>query len=53
MISQKLFGIFTDTTWGTTAPKKKSALIWTGKGDRKLSKEFQDMLQRYKDSGQS
>ena len=53
MISQKSFGIFTDTTWGTTAPKKKSALIWTGKGDRKLSKEFQDMLQRYKDNEQS
>lgn len=51
MISENAFGITTDTTWGTTAPTKKAGLIWTGKGDRKLSKDFQDMLQRYKDNG--
>lgn len=48
MIAKNEFGITTDTTWGTTAPNKKKGLIWTGKGDKKLSQEFQDMIQRYK-----
>lgn len=48
MISENRFGTTTDTTWGTTAPTKKKGLIWTGKGEKKLSQEFQNMLERYK-----
>ncbi len=48
MISENKFGITTDTTWGTAAPHKKKGCIWTGKGDKKFSKEFQDLLEQYR-----
>jgi hypothetical protein len=41
-------GITTDITWGSTSLKKKEGLIWTGKGDKKFSKEFQDLLEQYR-----
>ena len=48
MISKNEFGITTDVTWGSTSLKKKEGLIWTGKGDKKFSKEFQDLLEQYR-----
>jgi hypothetical protein len=48
MISKNEFGITTDITWGSTSLKKKEGLIWTGKGDKKFSKEFQDLLEQYR-----
>jgi len=49
MINKKEFGTITDTYWGTTAPKKKTGCIWTGKGDKKFEKEFQLLLDKYRD----
>jgi hypothetical protein len=48
MISQHKFGITTDVTWGTTSLKKNNGLIWTGKGDKKFSAEFQNLLEHYR-----
>lgn len=48
MIGKNKFGITTDVTWGGTSLKKKECLIWTGKGDKKFSKEFQDLLEQYR-----
>ena len=48
MISENKFGKITDTTWGTTAPNKTKGLIWTGKGDKKISPEFQLTLEKYR-----
>lgn len=48
MISKNEFDVTTDVTWGSTSFKKKEALIWTGKGDKKFSKEFQELLEQYR-----
>lgn len=37
----------TNRNWGNSKIKKDT-LIWTAKGDKKLNKEFQDLLEKYK-----
>ena len=48
MVSKDEFGITTDVTWGSTYLKKKDSCIWTGKGDKKFTEEFQKLLEQYR-----
>jgi hypothetical protein len=48
MIRQNAFGTTTEVTWGTAAWKKNNGLIWTGKGDRKFSEDFQRLSEYYR-----
>lgn len=47
MIQAKEVAITASADWGSSKIRKDS-LIWTGKGDRKLSQAFQDIVKKYK-----